>query len=74
MLENLTPPQPKLSPCKVREVLDSLEKKDRDILVAALADPNWGHKPLARALSERGIRISDSPIRNHRSKGCSCAG
>jgi hypothetical protein len=57
----------------VREVLESLDKKDRDILVAALADPNWGHKTLARALTERGIKISNSPIVNHRTKGCSCA-
>lgn len=72
MLENLTPPQ-RITPCRVREILSSLDKKDQDILVAALADPNWGDKTLARALSERGIKISDTPIRNHRSKGCSCA-
>ena len=72
MLEGLTPTK-HIPPCKVREVLNNLEPSDQEILKKALADPAWGDKSLEKALNERGIKISDTPIRKHRKGRCSCA-
>jgi hypothetical protein len=71
MLEGLAPPT-KASPCKVRELLESLEPKDQEILKAALIDPAWAHLTLTNSLKERGIAISESPVRKHRLGRCSC--
>jgi hypothetical protein len=71
MLEGLTPKKKKF-PCKVREILESLEKADQEILKQALIDPAWGDRALEIALNERGIQISDTPIRKHRAGRCSC--
>jgi transposase len=71
MLEGLVPPK-KLAPCKVRELLETLEPKDQEILKAALIDPAWAHLTLANSLKERGIAISESPVRKHRLGRCSC--
>ena len=71
MLEDLTPTK-KIRPCAVRTLLNKLEKKDAEILIAALANPDWQSKPLARELSSRGLLITDQPILRHRKKECSC--
>jgi transposase len=71
MLEGLEPPK-KLAPCKVRELLETLEPKDQEILKTALIDPAWGHLTLANSLKERGVDISESPVRKHRLGRCSC--
>jgi hypothetical protein len=71
MLENLTPPK-QVSPCGVRSLLDKLDKKDKEILMAALANQEWTAKALARELTARGLSISDHPILRHRRKECSC--
>jgi hypothetical protein len=72
MLEGLTP-TPRKTNCKVKTVLDGLEQKDRQILLDALQDPSWPTLTLANSLSERGVEISESPIRRHRLGRCSCA-
>jgi hypothetical protein len=66
-------PQTKKQPCKVRTVLESLEAKDKEILIKALADTQWTATALARELTSRGIAISEKPIMAHKRKGCSCA-
>ena len=65
--------QVKKQPCKVRTVLESLEAKDKEILIKALADVQWTATALARELTSRGIAISEKPIMAHKRKGCSCA-
>lgn len=72
MLEGMEPQVKKLS-CKVRTILESLEPKDKEILVQALADTQWTAGALARELTKRGIPISEKPIMAHKRKGCSCA-
>jgi hypothetical protein len=72
MLEDLTPSK-QIRPCAVRTLLNKLEKKDQEILLAALDNPDWQSKSLARELSSRGLPISDHPIGRHRKKECSCA-
>jgi hypothetical protein len=71
MLEDLAPTK-QVRTCAVRTLIDKLEKKDQEILIAALANPDWQSKALARELSARGLRISDHPILRHRKKECSC--
>jgi hypothetical protein len=71
MLEDLTPPQ-RVSPCAIRDLLLSLDEKDRTILKDALANTEvWSNKGLARALTERGLTIGESAIRTRRMKACS---
>lgn len=71
MLEDLTPPQ-RISSCAVRTLRNKLEKKDQEILDAALANREFNSGALARELTARGLRISDVSILRHRKKGCSC--
>jgi hypothetical protein len=73
MLEGMTPPPRFTGHCKVATIADGLEAKDKEIFMKAVDDKNtWGVNPLIKALAERGIRISDSPIYNHRGKTCAC--
>jgi hypothetical protein len=72
MLEDLTPTK-QTRPCAVNTLINKLEKKDQEILIAALANPDWQNKSLARELSARGLSISDHPISRHRKKECSCS-
>ena len=73
MLEGLTPPKPNARTCKVGDVAATLSDADKDILLKAVMDKdNWPVKTLSRALGERGLQISDSPIYNHRNKSCAC--
>jgi hypothetical protein len=71
MLENLEP-TPKLLPCKVRTIAESLDAKDRAILEKALTDSKWTPYSLSSRLSERGLVLSDKSIRKHQLQHCSC--
>ena len=73
MLEGLTPPSPFKGSCKVGQVMQTLSETDQEILTGAIFDTaNWPIKTLARALGEKGIQISDTPITAHRFKNCAC--
>lgn len=71
MLEDLTPPSP-LRTCATKVLLNKLEKKDQEILIAALANEAWAAKALARELTNRGLKISDHSLLRHKRKECSC--
>ena len=72
MLEDLTPPITGRS-CKVATVIETLDAKDREILLKAIEDRDtWPIKTLSRELRKRGIELSESPLGNHRSKNCVC--
>lgn len=73
MLEGLTPPVRNAGSCKVATIGATLSDADRQILLTAVADKdNWPVKTLAKALNERGLLISDSPLTNHRAQTCVC--
>jgi hypothetical protein len=72
MLENLQLPQ-KVKACKLKTIADSLDDKDRDILLKAASDPAWSGKALSRSLKELGIEISDTTILRHRENSCPCS-
>jgi DNA-binding HxlR family transcriptional regulator len=71
MLEDLTPPSAKRS-CKVATVLETLSDNDKAILIKAIFSQEWPIKALSRAIGERGIQLSESPLTNHRAKSCAC--
>jgi hypothetical protein len=64
--------QPKVWSCRVRDLLAELDDSDKAILIEALADENWKAEALSRALRERGLAISGTPLRAHRNNSCSC--
>lgn len=71
MLENLTPPV-RLRTCKVAEISATLSDSDKQILEDAISSPEWPIKALSRALGERGIQVSDTPLSSHRARACVC--
>jgi hypothetical protein len=72
MLEDLRPPKRKAT-CKVATLAQGLSDKDKEILLAAVADSvNWKIKPLETELKKRGLMISDTPLIAHRAQNCSC--
>ena len=54
-------------------MLTQLEKKDKEILVAALMNQDWAALTLAKELTSRGLLISDGAINRHRKEICSCS-
>jgi len=72
MLEDFQPVA-KVFPCAVRTMWEGLEPNDQTIFVNALQDFDaWSNKGLERALKARGLSITETPIRKHRLRRCSC--
>ncbi len=71
MLEDLKIPV-KLTPCRVRTVKDELSEKDAVIFEEAVMNPDWFCKTLSNELLKREVKISDTAIKHHREKRCSC--
>jgi len=70
MLEDLIPPE-RVFPCKIREVLRTLEESDRMILKDALANVDvWSTKALSKALLAKGLPLGETIIRQRRAKPC----
>jgi hypothetical protein len=65
MLEDLTPPKREYK-TRINEILELLDAKDREILLKALDDKAWSAAALAKALTDRGLKISDTVIQRHR--------
>ena len=71
MLEGLTPPVRRY-PCRVRDLALELGEKDGKILVDAAENPEWPYISLENALGKLGVTVSQSSIKKHRTKVCSC--
>jgi hypothetical protein len=71
MLEDLALPV-KVTSCRVRNVRAELNEKDAPIFDDAVMNPEWPCKTLQNELAKRGIKISDTAIKHHREKRCSC--
>ncbi len=71
MLENLETAR-KIWPCKIRSVLETLSESDQKIMVDAIANPDWSTLGLARALTERGLPVTEPSLKRHRDNLCSC--
>lgn len=72
ILENLEVHR-SVRPCKVRATIQKLEGRDQELLKQYIGDEEyWSDYQLEKALYSVGIRLSDTMIRRHRSKQCSC--
>lgn len=61
--------------CRVKAILEMLEKDDRHDLEVAMADPSISAGAIARALCARGVDLNPNGerIRLHRRGLCGCA-
>jgi len=73
LLDDFTPPGPKLLPCKVRTTAEQLDEQDAKVLIDAVEGSAWKIDVLANELKKRNIFISPGVLIKHRSKGCSCS-
>jgi len=71
MLEDLKIPV-KHTSCRVRTVAAEMSEKDAEILESACMNPEWPCKTLQNELLKREIQLSDTTIKHHREKRCSC--
>ena len=71
MLEDLSIPT-RATTCRVRTVKTEIPDKDAVILEQAVMNPEWPCKTLQNELRKRDILISDTAIKHHREKRCSC--
>lgn len=65
MLDGLTPPKIERK-TRIQELMERLEPKDQEILVAALHDMRWSGVQLAQELRRRGLDISSATIQRYR--------
>jgi hypothetical protein len=65
MLDGLTPPKIERK-TRIQELMERLEPKDQEILVAALHDMRWSAAQLAQELRRRGLEISSATIQRYR--------
>lgn len=73
MLEGLAPAK-RTYDCRIALIRKDLSDSDRKIFDEALADTEtWSAYSLSVALTNRGIKIQDKPIRKHRSGLCQCS-
>jgi hypothetical protein len=71
MLEDLSIPV-KQTTCRVRTLSLEMSEKDKPIFEQAVMNPEWPCKTLSNELMKREIKISDTAIKHHREKRCSC--
>lgn len=71
MLEDMNPPQ-KVAKCGFVRMREGLDGDDQHHLDNAMVNPEWSSLALAKALSDRGVRISYAVLYRHRKKSCSC--
>lgn len=71
MLEDLVLPTPQYS-CRVRTLKEEMSKADAAILEEAVNNPAWPCKTLQNELLKRQVKLSDTVIKKHREKRCSC--
>ena len=73
MLEDLEPSK-RIYHCRVKIVRAKLDESDKKIFDEALADEQkWTPYGLSQALTKRGIKIFDKPIKKHREGTCTCS-
>lgn len=74
MLENITAPKNKAIYCKVAQVLETLDKKDQEILNSWLEDEAvWSANGISKTLrAHTPISLADTTITKHRKRICAC--
>ena len=71
MLEGLSLPK-KVFSCRIRTLKDSMTPDDQKILEDAVMNPEWPYKTLSNELLKRDVKVSDTALKHHREKRCSC--
>lgn len=56
--------------CTMCDLVDRLDKRDRDALLAALADESFTHAAISRALRAEGHPIASLTVARHRKGEC----
>lgn len=73
MLDGLNPIN-RITPCRIRTVLNDLDKSDYEKLNTVLKDEkHWPAYTLHKALRPLGVSVSADAIVRHRTKVCSCS-
>jgi hypothetical protein len=73
LLDDIQEQQPYRPPaCGVYRVRQILSETDREVLDAALADPNVSHQQLTRALLKHMPDFPTKAVERHRRKECRC--
>ena len=72
LLSDLKEPPKRDWGCAVRSLAATLDKADAEILLDAVLNPAWQYYTLEQELQKRGLRLSQSTIKRHRLKNCSC--
>lgn len=60
------------SPCRIREITESLPEEDRAAFIGAINNESINSPAIERALKKNGYSIGSSTIRRHRRGECSC--
>lgn len=71
ILDDLEPPSRRKT-CPFGKILESLDDKDKDKLIEALANDKWSSLALTNALIDRGITTNRHSLHEHRTKVCLC--
>lgn len=60
------------SGCGIQKLLDTLDKKDADAVLAVLGNHTYTHMAIRQALIRRGHTLSYSVVQRHRIGTCAC--
>lgn len=72
LADDLAAHQPLAPGCAVGRILSTLDKTDRPVLEAAMADPLWPTGKLCELLRKNGHKCGDGTMKAHRAKDCAC--
>lgn len=60
-------------PCRMRQLIDSLESETAALLTTLLANPHISAREIHRTLQEGGYRIARENVSEHRNGKCRCS-
>jgi len=58
------------SVCTVCKLIKSLDKPEREALLARMDDPEITHASISRVLRANGYNVTQGTLARHRNKGC----
>lgn len=60
------------TPCGVAAALAEMDEADRDVFLAAIANPRLQGEGITRILRQHGYQIGNQSVSRHRRGVCSC--
>lgn len=67
------PPPTQGLPCAIAVLLDKLDKPEREGLATILADRDWSHSRVFKAIEDEGHKVPRQTLERHRRNECRCA-